>query len=697
MVPILRRRPHRLAALTTRSAEGRRGGTGMARERGQGEPSSGDCARLRTSPIMRPTVLMVDDHDGFRARARAMLEAQGFDVVAEAADGHAGLAAAERLRPDIALVDIGLPDLDGFDVAARLRLAGSVACIVLTSGRDRADFGARVDGLRRGRVHRQGRPLGRPVARVARLVTPRAAARLALLVPVLALAAGLILFAHDPPFAVAPLDYLFDAATGVVIAVAGLVAWDRRPGWRTGPLLVLAGYLWYVGSLYVIAGPDSLVPFLGFALRGYYDVILAFVVLAVPGDRLRTRLDRGAVWFLLAAMVVRSAWRLIGTQPGVGPGYAPTSPPNPILLVTDLDRFIAVDVVLSAIVGLALFVVAGAAVRRLARSRRGARRVTDPVLIGGALWAALGGLYALSDFVTTTFGAHIVPADGPGWTAQYVIRVLGPLGLLLGMARLRTGSSAAVALLAGAEGPPRAAELEQALRQALGDPALQLLYPTADGGWVTGAGQPASLPIARRRPRRHDPRGGRAGRRRGRPRRHPARRPGRAPHRRGRRPPRRRQRAPPGRPAGAAARGPGVADPDRRGRRRGAPPGRARPPRRGPAAARRARRLAADDPHAPGRRRRAGRDRRARGGGRRGAGGDRRAARAGAGPRPGDPARGRPRGGRPVARRPVAGAGAASTSGSTSASRPRSRPPPTSWRRRRWRTPRSTRTRRRSR
>ena len=95
---------------------------------------------------MRPTVLLIDDHDGFRARARAMLEAQGFDVVAEAADGYAALAAAERHQPDIALVDVGLPDLDGFDVAARLRRAGSVACIVLTSGRDRADFGARVDG-----------------------------------------------------------------------------------------------------------------------------------------------------------------------------------------------------------------------------------------------------------------------------------------------------------------------------------------------------------------------------------------------------------------------------------------------------------------------------------------------------------------------------------------------------------------------
>ena len=325
-------------------------------------------------------------------------------------------------------------------------------------------------------------------------MTTRAAARLVLLVPLLALAAGMLALAKDPPFAVAPLDYLFDAGTGIVVAVAGVVAWDRRPGWRTGPLLVLAGYLWYIGSLYVITGPESLVPFLGFTFRGYYDVILAFVVLAVPGDRLRTRLDRGAVWFLLGAMLVRSAWRLVGTQPGVGPGYAPISPPNPILLFTDVDRFISVDVALSAIVGVALWIVAAAAVRRLLGTRRGARRVTDPVLVGGGLWAALAGLYAVSGFVATTFGVQVVPDDGPGWTAQYVIRLLGPLGLLLGMARLRTGSSAAVRLLAGPDGAPRAAQLEQALRQALGDPALQLLYPAPDGGWVTVAGERTSLP-----------------------------------------------------------------------------------------------------------------------------------------------------------------------------------------------------------
>src|SRR5262245_35506240 len=95
---------------------------------------------------MRPTVLMVDDHDGFRSRARAMLEACGFDVVGEASDGRSAVEAAASLRPDVALVDIGLPDLDGFAVAAAIREAGTAGRIVLISGREAADYGGRVAG-----------------------------------------------------------------------------------------------------------------------------------------------------------------------------------------------------------------------------------------------------------------------------------------------------------------------------------------------------------------------------------------------------------------------------------------------------------------------------------------------------------------------------------------------------------------------
>jgi len=93
---------------------------------------------------MRTTVLLVDDHAGFRARAKALLEAEGFDVVGEAADGRSGVATAERLRPDVALVDVQLPDIDGFEVAAQLRAAATARRIILISGREETEYGDQV-------------------------------------------------------------------------------------------------------------------------------------------------------------------------------------------------------------------------------------------------------------------------------------------------------------------------------------------------------------------------------------------------------------------------------------------------------------------------------------------------------------------------------------------------------------------------
>jgi DNA-binding NarL/FixJ family response regulator len=87
------------------------------------------------------SVLIVDDHPSFRAGARRLLEASGYAVVGEAADGTAALAAADALRPDLVLLDVQLPDIDGFEVAARLADSGAAPTIVLTSSRDRGDFG----------------------------------------------------------------------------------------------------------------------------------------------------------------------------------------------------------------------------------------------------------------------------------------------------------------------------------------------------------------------------------------------------------------------------------------------------------------------------------------------------------------------------------------------------------------------------
>jgi DNA-binding NarL/FixJ family response regulator len=87
------------------------------------------------------TFLVVDDHPSFRATARSVLEGEGFEVVGEAADGAEALAKAAELRPDVVLLDIQLPDLDGFEVTRRLRANGSPPSVVLTSSRDEDDYG----------------------------------------------------------------------------------------------------------------------------------------------------------------------------------------------------------------------------------------------------------------------------------------------------------------------------------------------------------------------------------------------------------------------------------------------------------------------------------------------------------------------------------------------------------------------------
>lgn len=93
---------------------------------------------------MRTSVLIVDDHADFRSRARELLEADGYEVVGEAADGAAALAASRELRPAVVLLDIQLPDIDGFEVARRLAGDGHPPQVVLTSSREAADYGRRI-------------------------------------------------------------------------------------------------------------------------------------------------------------------------------------------------------------------------------------------------------------------------------------------------------------------------------------------------------------------------------------------------------------------------------------------------------------------------------------------------------------------------------------------------------------------------
>ncbi len=116
-------------------------------------PPHENCAVYRTATppplchhvLVPKTVVIADDHPSFRASARAILQAEGFEVVGEAEDGASAIAAARSLQPDVLLLDVQLPDMDGFAVCRELGQNGGPLAVVLVSSRDACDYGGLIE------------------------------------------------------------------------------------------------------------------------------------------------------------------------------------------------------------------------------------------------------------------------------------------------------------------------------------------------------------------------------------------------------------------------------------------------------------------------------------------------------------------------------------------------------------------------
>lgn len=106
-------------------------------------------SRIRQNDAaMATTVLIVDDHAGFRATARMLLEEEGFEIVGEAGDGGSAVEQAAALSPDLVLLDVHLPDIDGFEVADRVIAADGAPAVVLISSRAAGELEPRIEASR---------------------------------------------------------------------------------------------------------------------------------------------------------------------------------------------------------------------------------------------------------------------------------------------------------------------------------------------------------------------------------------------------------------------------------------------------------------------------------------------------------------------------------------------------------------------
>ncbi len=291
------------------------------------------------------------------------------------------------------------------------------------------------------------------------------------------------------------LALLTDAVTGLILIVAGLVAADRRPSGRTGPLLIAAGYLWYVGDLYFVFPVVPLVPLLSFAFRGYYDVVIAFLLLSFPSGRLQTRTQLIVIGALAFVYLVRSTAFLVMAVPGLS--YPDDVFGNPFVLLPNapLESF---DAWITALKALLIAAVALLALVRWASASPPTRRVLAPVLVGGMGWALSSIIYDIGLWTDLTFGVRIPPWQDVAWWSipDYLVRgAAAPIGFLVGALMLRTARSAVVDLVSGIADQPARRHLQDSLVKVLGDPTLVVLYPNGSL-WADANGRAVEYPVA---------------------------------------------------------------------------------------------------------------------------------------------------------------------------------------------------------
>jgi signal transduction histidine kinase len=273
---------------------------------------------------------------------------------------------------------------------------------------------------------------------------------------------------------------IITVAVGASFIGSGAVAWWRRPANRTGPLLVLVGYLWFVPTLSYV--PNNVPWTISQVWATLYQPVLGYVALAYPTGRLLTRWDRRVI-----ALAV--GWNLINNPVQLFFGdfdECSCGRRNLLLIRNEPSLEHALGIASSVISVPIIFLVAAFIVRRWWMSTKTARWVMGP-----ALWGVAGAAIALAgrevaDIVNLTGTADEVMYDVTG-----VGLIVFPVTLLMGVLRTRLSYSGVARLVRELAGPLEPGDVRQALSNTLKDPNLELYYWSATaGGYVDVDGVP---------------------------------------------------------------------------------------------------------------------------------------------------------------------------------------------------------------
>jgi signal transduction histidine kinase len=262
-----------------------------------------------------------------------------------------------------------------------------------------------------------------------------------------------------------------DFLPGAAFLLAGAVAWRRRPDSRIGPLMIAAGFAWYAGTVAVTMTP--VVDRMGYAFQGYYDALLAWLVLAYPTGRLGGRAPRLVIAAFFVVLGLRSAFRLVTFR--LSTEYDFSSAAAVDRYIADVSFRDSGDYLFGAVIAGLAIVVLVLLVRRLLIETEVARRIAAPMVLAGV---------ALSVGVVAELGAISLAANPTdrfrAWDLGQILTTmtgaLVALAFLVGLAQSRLARASVADLVLELGDAVERPAIRDVLARALGDPSVEVLY-----------------------------------------------------------------------------------------------------------------------------------------------------------------------------------------------------------------------------